>query len=54
MRLALTAIALLLLSGPFAFAHRLDEYLQGTILSVEKSGLMLRSLSRPVLPYFRP
>jgi hypothetical protein len=37
MRLALTAIALLLLSGPFAFAHRLDEYLQGTILSVEKS-----------------
>lgn len=37
MRLAVTITAILLLSPPFAIAHRLDEYLQGTILSVDKN-----------------
>jgi hypothetical protein len=37
MRVAVTAITILLLSVPFASAHRLDEYLQGTILSVDKN-----------------
>jgi hypothetical protein len=33
------AVAVLVLVGMPAFAHRLDEYLQGTILSIEKSKL---------------
>ena len=33
------ATAILLLAGTHALAHRLDEYLQGTIISVEKSRL---------------
>ena len=37
MRLVLAVTPILLLSAPFAVAHRLDEYLQGTILSVEKN-----------------
>lgn len=36
---ALSALALLLLVGRSAPAHRLDEYLQGTILSVGKNRL---------------
>lgn len=35
MKSVAAAVALLSLGG-FAFAHRLDEYLQATILSVEK------------------
>jgi len=37
MKPALSAIAIFLLAGPPVFAHRLDEYLQGTILSIEKN-----------------
>jgi hypothetical protein len=37
MKTGLTAAAILLLAGTPAFAHRLDEYLQGTIISIEKN-----------------
>jgi hypothetical protein len=35
----LAVAAILLFSGAPAFAHRLDEYLQGTLISVEKNRL---------------
>jgi hypothetical protein len=37
MKIPLAAAALVLLAGSLAQAHRLDEYLQGTIISVEKN-----------------
>ena len=37
MKRTLWAAAIFLLAGTAALAHRLDEYLQGTIISVEKS-----------------
>jgi len=36
------AAALLLSTGQFAFAHRLDEYLQATLISVEKTRALLK------------
>lgn len=39
MKRILPAAAILLLAGTPALAHRLDEYLQGTILSVEKNRM---------------
>jgi hypothetical protein len=36
MKHTLSAAAILLLAGTPAFAHRLDEYLQGTLISLEK------------------
>src|ERR1700722_11282660 len=39
MKRILPAAAILLLAGTPARAHRLDEYLQGTILSVEKNRM---------------
>jgi hypothetical protein len=48
----LFAGALLLLIGPQAFAHRLDEYLQGTILSVGKSRLEAQLTLTPGVAVF--
>ena len=52
MRLALTAAAILLLSGPFAIAHRLDEYLQGTIFSVDKDRVDAQVTLTPGIAVF--
>ena len=46
MRSKLTA-AMILLAGMPALAHRLDEYLQGTILSVEKNRLQAQVTLTP-------
>ncbi len=40
-------VAMLLLAGMPALAHRLDEYLQGTILSVEKNRLQAQMTLTP-------
>ncbi|HWD98070.1 MAG TPA: hypothetical protein VG345_03505, partial [Bryobacteraceae bacterium] len=48
----LFAGVLLLLIGPQAFAHRLDEYLQGTILSVGKSRLEAQITLTPGVAVF--
>ena len=53
MRLVLTATAVLLLSGPFAVAHRLDEYLQGTILSVARNRVDAQVTLTPGVAVFR-
>jgi hypothetical protein len=37
MKIPLSVAAIVLLAGTLAHAHRLDEYLQGTIISVEKN-----------------
>lgn len=52
MRPATVAIAILLLSGPLAIAHRLDEYLQGTILSVEKNRVHAQATLTPGVAVF--
>jgi hypothetical protein len=41
------AAVILLLAGMPAFAHRLDEYLQGTIVSVEKNRLQAQMTLTP-------
>jgi len=41
------AAAILALAGTPAFAHRLDEYLQGTIISVEKNRIELQMTLTP-------
>jgi hypothetical protein len=53
MRGCLAAVAILQLAAAPAFAHRLDEYLQGTILSVERGRLTAQITLAPgiaVLP----
>jgi hypothetical protein len=47
MRNRLTAAALLLLAGTPARTHRLDEYLQGTLISVEKTRLTAQMTLTP-------
>jgi hypothetical protein len=42
-----TAAAVLFLAGTPALAHRLDEYLQGTILSIEKSRVQAQITLTP-------
>jgi hypothetical protein len=46
------AAAFLVLAGTSVFAHRLDEYLQGTIISVEKSRLQAQMLLTPGIIVF--
>ena len=50
----LAAAVILLLAGTPALAHRLDEYLQGTLISVEKARLQaqmtLDSRVSPCIP----
>jgi hypothetical protein len=48
----LPALALLLLTGIPTFAHRLDEYLQGTILSIEKNKLSAEITLTPGVAIF--
>jgi hypothetical protein len=53
MKPALAAGAILLLAGTPALAHRLDEYLQGTLISVEKGRIQTQITLTPgvaVLP----
>jgi hypothetical protein len=51
MRIALTA-ALFALAGTSGWAHRLDEYLQGTILSVEKNRIQAQMTLTPGVAVF--
>ncbi len=51
MRTTLAAVVLVLVGVP-AFAHRLDEYLQGTILSVEKDRLQAQMTLTPGVAVF--
>jgi len=44
--------AILVLAGTPAFAHRLDEYLQGTILSIEKDRLQAQMTLTPGVAVF--
>ena len=46
------AAALLALAGTPATAHRLDEYLQGTILSVEKNRIQAQMTLTPGVAVF--
>jgi len=46
------AAAILLLTGTPGFAHRLDEYLQGTIISVEKNRLQAQLTLTPGVAVF--
>ncbi len=46
------AAAILALAGTPAFAHRLDEYLQGTIISVEKNRLEAHMTLTPGVAVF--
>jgi hypothetical protein len=46
------AVAMLALAGTMAFAHRLDQYLQGTIISVEKSGIQAQMTLTPGVAVF--
>lgn len=45
-------VAIILLTGALAFAHRLDEYLQGTILSVEKNRIQAQMTLTPGVAVF--
>jgi hypothetical protein len=50
-------IAIVLLAGTPAFAHRLDEYLQGTILSIEKTSVQAHMTLTPgvaIFPFLIP
>ncbi len=46
------AAAILVLAGMPAFAHRLDEYLQGTIISIEKNRLQAQMTLTPGVAVF--
>ncbi len=52
MKAALSAAAILLLLGSPALAHRLDEYLQGTIISVEKDRVNAQITLTPGVAVF--
>jgi hypothetical protein len=50
-------IAILILAAMPAFAHRLDEYLQGTIISVEKARVQVQMTLTPgvaIFPFLIP
>lgn len=47
MKQKLSVISIFLLLGTSAFAHRLDEYLQATILSIEKDRLQVQMTLTP-------
>lgn len=51
MRIALAA-GILLVAGTPAFGHRLDEYLQGTLISVEKNSLHAEMTLTPGVAVF--
>ncbi len=52
MKLTMSAAAILVLAGTPAFAHRLDEYLQGTIISVEKNRVDFQMTLTPGVAVF--
>jgi hypothetical protein len=52
MRAGLASGAILLLIGTAASAHRLDEYLQGTIISIEKNRLQAQITLTPGIAVF--
>ena len=52
MKLCLAAAAILWLGAASSFAHRLDEYLQGTIVSVEKNQLHAQVMLTPGVAVF--
>jgi len=52
-----TAISIVILAASPLFGHRLDEYLQGTIISVEKTRLQVQMILTPgvmVFPFLIP
>jgi hypothetical protein len=54
MKRTLDLISLLLLAAPLAHGHRLDEYLQGTLMSIEKNNVQVHMTLTPgviVLPF---
>jgi hypothetical protein len=52
MKLIVSAVAILVLAGTPALAHRLDEYLQGTIISVEKNRVDFQMTLTPGVAVF--
>ncbi len=52
MKLIVWAAAILVLAGTPALAHRLDEYLQGTIISVEKNRVDFQMTLTPGVAVF--
>jgi hypothetical protein len=52
MKLIVSAAAILVFAGTPAFAHRLDEYLQGTIISVEKNRVDFQMTLTPGVAVF--
>jgi hypothetical protein len=52
MKLIVSAAAILVLAGTPALAHRLDEYLQGTIISVEKNRVDFQMTLTPGVAVF--
>jgi hypothetical protein len=52
MKRALTAVAILLLAGRAARAHRLDEYLQAAIVSIEKDRVDVQMTLTPGVAVF--
>lgn len=52
MKLTLSAVAIFLLAATPARAHRLDEYLQGTIISVEKNRVEAQITLTPGVAVF--
>jgi hypothetical protein len=52
MKSRLSAVALILLTGTSGFAHRLDEYLQATILSIAKDRLDAKITLTPGVAVF--
>jgi len=53
MKTRLAAAAMILLAGTPALAHRLDEYLQGTLISVEKNRLQAQITLTPGVAVFQ-
>ena len=52
MKRALATAAVLLLAGMPVFAHRLDEYLQGTLISIEKNRVSVQITLTPGVAVF--
>jgi hypothetical protein len=52
MKTRLAAAAILLLSGTPALSHRLDEYLQGTLISIEKNRVQAQITLTPGVAVF--
>ncbi len=52
MRTRLVAVAMLALAGTPALAHRLDEYLQGAIVSIDKDRLQVQMTLTPGVSVF--